>query len=215
MKLKFLLMTSHIIIKCSDHEYLIINDWFKFQSLNISCPNQVELFENQSPDIYNLTFPYAHCEENTKTFRPYFYVTILSSKENKTNNLSNEELKLLSTTLKSDNLTYSFEAIEMKDAHKVLLNNVSLRWSSDNIFLLFIQFKEQPISCRIGLLYTVKVKNEKCTNKYGNIQAICYHEPLSQSPLKNIDWQLLIDFKNDETLKPSDWRDKGGLYLDV
>jgi hypothetical protein len=131
------------------------------------------------------------------------------------NNFTDEQMKLLSTTITVDNMNYSFEPTRTKNPYQVLINNVSLQWKSDNVYLFYTIFKEQPIACRFRLNYSELVENGTCANRQLYYHSFCYYEPLSKPPLKNIPWVQLRDFLYTNNYLPSNWEEKGGIYFDV
>jgi hypothetical protein len=131
------------------------------------------------------------------------------------NNITGEQMKLLSTTIDVDNRSYSFEATRTENPFRVLINNVSLQWKSDNLYVFYTIFKEQPIACHFRLNSSGLVENGNCTNKVIYYHSFCYHDPFSKPPLKNIPWKQLKDFVYTYDFLPNNWEEKGEIYYDI
>ncbi len=216
MKLNFLVLTHINAIKCSDYEYLLISNWSKLMSSQISCPNQNTFLESKSPLIYDYVETRFTCNQKKKSSVTNFYVSNLLWKENNNNkHLSKKEIDRLSSTINMDNRNYSFKATMMGDGYRALVHNVSQDWSSNMISEFYTTFTGQPMICHIKLNLTGTVENEQCTNKNGIRSTFCYYEPLSKFSMQNVDWTRLNNFINDETYSPPNWRDQGGFYLDI
>jgi len=207
-------------MKCSANVYLIVNNWFKLFSSNILCPNHDELFQKHSPDIYNWSQVYANCFETNKTFYIHSDLTdLLPTSVIKNKKLITDRYELLQGTINVDNRSYPFKADFDVVPSTMFVKQGSLKWSSNNIYRLYMAFKAQPIMCRLSLNLTEQVDNQKCTGILGRRNILCYYEPLSKSkskpPVTNVNWTQLDVFINDETYPPSNWKDKGGYILDV
>ncbi len=213
-KLTFFLLVDNNIIKCSDYEYLIITDWSKFISSNISCPNQDKLFQKPI-SIYNYTRSTYICDTKTKTFLIKFYASILSQEEHEKKHLSKTDLSRLSSTINIDDRSYLFKLTKLEDSYEALVVNVSLSWSFNNTYVLYATFTEQLTICRIELYLTETVENEKCTDESGRRFMLCYYDPLSKLIVQNVDWTQIKKFVNDTTYTPPNWTEKGGYYLDI
>jgi hypothetical protein len=131
------------------------------------------------------------------------------------NNITDEQMKLLSTTIDVDNRSYSFEATRTENPFRVLINNVSLPWKSNNLYVFYTIFKEQSIACHFRLNSSGLVENGKCTNKVIQYHSFCYHDPFSKPPLKNIPWKQLKDFVYTYDFLPNNWEEKGKIYYDI
>ncbi len=215
-ELKFLLMTRNDIIRCSQYEYIVISDWFKFKSLNISCPNQATFFENPSIPIYNYSLFYAYCNDVSKNFNVKFYAWNLELANGKLPKFKDKTLKLLSSTINVENHNYLCEAVKMEEnASVALVNDFVLNWSDNNTFILYLTFNQQPTVCRISLTLNQKVNVTQCTDELAQRSIICYNDPLSKSPMTNVNWTSVQSFLNNPAYYPPDWRDKGGYYIDL
>lgn len=216
MKLKFLLATGNDIIRCSQHEYLIISDWFTLKSSNISCPNQATLFEKPSVPIYSYSRFYGHCNNVSKSFQIKFYAWNLELVNEKLQKFKDKTLKLLSSTINIDNHNYSCKAVKKDENSSVaLVNDFELNWSYNNTFALYTTFNNQRTVCRIILTLTNMVNDTQCTNEVGEQSGVCYNDPLSETPMKNVNWTSLLSFLKNQTYSSPDWRDKGGYYVDL
>ena len=218
--LEFLFIANLDVIRCSTYEYLIIDNWFKLISSNISCPNQAELFPEHPPDIYKWSLVSVACSEVNKTFSIYSHLTdFLPTSATKNKKLIKDRYKLMRGTMDADNRNYPFEAVITKNQSTVSVDQGSLKWSSNgnNTYILYMTFTEQPIMCRIIMNLTEMMKNQICANQSGKRDILCYYEPLSKSisPETKVDWTQLDFFINDQTYPPNNWQDKGGYYLDV
>ena len=213
-KLEVLFLTDNSIIRCSDYEYLIITNWSKLISSKISCPNQTHIFEIETVRIYNYTEIRVECDAKNKRSFAKFYVSNLQKKGKKPK-LSKTKLSELSSSISIDNRNYSFEAIMMDEKDRALVHNISIDWSSNMTYSVSTIFTHQPIICDIKLHLIDTVKNEECTNEIGWRFMICYHDPLSKLPVRNVDWTQMSDFVKNEIYSPPNWKDQGGFYLDV
>ena len=217
-KLKFLLATENDIIRCSEDEYVVIRNWTKFESSNISCPNQNKLFESSPPPMFSYIGINWICVEAKKKIVLTFYTRIRYLKENKMQTFPNDTLKQMSFTVNIGNQSYAYEAKMMPDNNSVaLINNFELAWSHNNTFVLYITFTNQPTICRVKLNLSVMVNITHCTNIRGSYSVLCYNYPRATSLIQqNVDWTLLDALWRGATYTSSNWINLyGGYHVDL
>jgi hypothetical protein len=168
-----------------------------------------------SPIVYNYTKTQSSCDSTTQQITSKFFVSRLSQKNAKMKKLIKKELSSLTSTININNRAYSFEAKKSGNDEEVLIHTVALQWSSNMTYILYATFTEQPIICKIILYLRRMVEDKRCTDLFGSRTMSCYHDPLSESPVQNVNWTLLDDFLDTEIYSPSNWVDKGGFYIDV
>lgn len=207
----FLIISHNNIFKCSDHEYLVIIDWYSFISSNISCPNQPALLNNFTR-IFSYNISTYVCYDTTKIFEEKLHGTLLSDSNNKTY-LSETDLNQLSSIIYNDNQSYSFEVTLKTNDSMVLINNITLKWKNDMKYYLDIKFTKHPTICRFEINNKAIVKDEKCTGKDGSITFVCYTEPLSNPGVQNANWTLFTTLTSNQY--PLNWKTRGGYYIDV
>jgi hypothetical protein len=143
------------------------------------------------------------------------YVTNPSLNLHENNNFTDEQIKLLSSTIDIDNMTYSFDDSRSKNSSRLLIFDVPVKWKSDNLYVFHIIFKEQPIACYFKYNSTGLVENGTCLTATLYYKILCYYEPLSKSPLKNVPWELLTGLVYTNKYSLGDWESKGRIYYDI
>ena len=212
--LEFLFAKTYNVIKCSDFEYLIIRDWFKLVSSNISCPNQAEIFINQSPDIYAWEFLVA-CSTKKKIIEVSSLLSVLQPPDEKQNKqVIIDRLESLSNTINTANDPYP-KAQLIKEKPLVQMNHGTEYWSPTGTNIFYTKFNQLPIICRTQTNLTEQMVLERCSNEHGTHWTVCYYEPLLNSVTKDVNWTLLNEFLISKLYSPSIWADKGGYYLDL
>lgn len=213
-RLEFLFAKVFNVIKCSDFEYLIIEDWFKLVSSNISCPNQAELFINQSPDIYAWEF-LVQCFKNKQIIGVSSFLSVVHPPNEKQNKqLIIDRLESLSNAINTANDPYP-KAQLIKEKPLVQIYHDEQIWSSNGTNIFYTKFQELPIICGTQTNITRQMIDEHCTDKHVYHRTVCYYEPLLKSSTKDVNWTLLNEFLISRTYSPSKWTDKGGYYLDL
>lgn len=207
----FLIISDNNIVKCSDHEYLIINNWSDFAPSLTSCPNQPEFF-NRSTVIYNYGGDSYKCDANTNIFLVEIYASIFSFKKEKIK-MSDTDRDRLSSTMYFNNRHYPFKATSIKNGYMALVNQISVNCSSKMLYNFYITFTEHSTICRIKL--TCTKKNKSCKESTVSKNIICYSEPFSKIPLENIDWEQLDTYVTNDIYGTPGWEQYGGYLLDL
>jgi hypothetical protein len=211
-KLDFLFITEYSVIKCSENEYLVIYSRPELYSMNISCPNQIDLFENQSLNFFDWRNFQVKCHSEQKQFHVYSTIDDPPSINKNTKKIKDMP-SLLTGTINATNYNGILQAKIKKN--QISIDHGWLDWSSDGFYDSYVTFSNHPIICRIHLNLAERVENGKCTDKLGTRAITCYYEPKSDAPLKMVDWQEIDNFIYNESYSPSNWTAKGGYYLDV
>ena len=211
--LKLLILSTHIIFKCPTGEFLVINDWQKFQSLNLSCPNQTPL-SNRLLDIFQYGSTYSDCDAKNRTFSFLVNLTLISSAAQGTNNITDEQVDLLSSTVILRNHTYQNTPRRVENPEKLVLSKIPLEWNPSRLHIWYTLFDKQPISCWFRLNYSTLIANETCTSDSIKYRFICYYDDLSVSPLQNVNWTLLQDLIFTYNYLPFNWETKGAILYD-
>ena len=208
--LRLLILSSYMIFKCSTDEYLIIHDWEKFQSLNLACSNQSRL-SDQSLDLFKYGSRYSNCDAKNQSFSVTFNLTSMSSAKEENQNITDEQMQLLSSIIIEGNHTYSFIPTRINDSQRVIFNQIQIEYTSDRRYKWYAVFQEQPIACLFAVNYAALIVNETCTGKNIWNHLVCYYDPLSASPLENINWILINDFIFTSKYLPDNWGAKGAI----
>ncbi len=215
-KLKFLLATESDIIRCSEHEYLVIDNWYKLESSNISCPNQANLFEKLPIPVFNYSQFYLSCNNVDKNYRVMFEAWHSERVNGKLPKFNKNTLRLLSSIVNFDNHNYSQKADTIKQNESVaLVNDFVLNWTNNNTYILYVTFDHQPTACHIKLALDIKDHNTRCNNEHVLRNIFCYTDPLLQSPMTNVNWTLVRNLLKYRLHASPDWRSKGGFYVDL
>lgn len=210
----FLILSDVTVIKCSDYEYLVIDDWYQFVFSNISCPNQTAFFD-KSTVMYNYTEDGYACDATKKTIVVKFYGSILSEKKNERANLSVEQLPQLFSVIRMGNHNYSFEPSMMENRDKASMYNISLNWSDDMMYYLYITFTAHPTLCRVVFNYSKAVKNNNCTGASGTKYIRCYSEPFSKIRPQSVNWTKILNLVNNKPKSAANSKENGGYYVDL
>lgn len=214
-ELKLFIDPDHAVYRCSTDEYLIIKNWTQFRSSKISCSNEPSLAD-RSLDIFQHTLSHKDCDPKTKSFWIDFYLTLVSPTLDKSSkNITDEQLKLLSSTIIFDNHTNQFTATRAKDPDRVLIYQIHLPWNAQRKHRWHLVFRDQPIACQFSVNYTAMIANEECVQAEIYYGFLCYYESSSVSPLQNVDWLLLKDLIYTRKYLPQTWYDKGAILYDA
>lgn len=210
--LKLFIASWHIIFKCPTGEFLFIVYWNKFQSSNLTCPNQVHLLE-QSLDIFGYNSTYSDCDEKNRLFSFSLELILASSADHNNSDITDEQLNLLSSKVTIENETLQFTPKRIKHS-RLVLNEVVLKWNDNRFYKWRIVLDKQPIACLIHVDFNPLILNETCANKSISHRFVCYHDPLSISPLENVDWDLLDDFIVTHKYSLHGLKEKGAILYD-
>lgn len=208
-----ILSADNNVIKCSNHEYIIITDWSKFIVSNISCPNQIA-FSNKSTRVYLYDKIHYDCYTDTKTFSMSTYSSIFSMKKNQ-QKITDIDLSRLSSTVRIKNHNYSCKAEKRNNDYIALVNKILINWSSTMKYSAYVKFTEHPTICLINVDFSQVVNNKKCTNSTILRGTICYSEPFSKLELQNVNWTEVENFLFNKIYVPINWEEKGGYYLNA
>lgn len=221
-KLKFLFGIGNNVLRCSEHEYLIFQDWIRFSQFNITCKNQGNIFEIEPPDLIEEFGFYIKCDEDTKLWYPYIKSKYFTNKHNKTKSLCplpltkilSNPLSHLTGTVNDSYDQYSFHAKCDDDKIRIKLGEQSfMSKTNDSMHTLYVKFDSQPLICRLLINQTYFIQKQKCIeNTNYTIKSICYYYPDLDSLSIAIDWNYIRSFFLNSSHSPPNWHDKKGYY---
>ena len=184
------------IIRCSEYEYLILRQLYRFPHTNISCPNQGNLFEDNYR-IYGI-WNYTHtCSETEKILYVRLYTINARRDTQAEQKLNDGILEDLSVNVLFDNINYSSNAKEIQHTNKILLFDIPRPFQSSLTFYNYITFPRLNIICRSIYYFGLVIHGQNCTGKQGNVNTICYHDPLLPSLLsQDFNWTVIENILN-------------------
>ncbi|CAF1402743.1 unnamed protein product [Adineta steineri] len=204
-------------LRCSSYEYIVIKDWLKLLSSNVSCNNQTNRFPNNTVLKVYKSLTSLVCDDLTKQTRISSNITPLLPPSTK-NKSTSEDIQQFRGTVNVDKDTYSFEPSLESTSSNVTIHYKNLHWSSNFSYTLYLTFDKQPIMCRIELNISDTVNNGKCVNDgAGKALIHCYYDPQSTSKLllTQVNWTQLDSFRADEFYYASNWTVQGGYYINL
>ncbi|CAF1239208.1 unnamed protein product [Adineta steineri] len=204
-------------LRCSSYEYIVIKDWLKLLSSNVSCNNQTNRFPNNTVLQVYKSVTSLVCDDLTKQTRISSNITPLLPPSTK-NKSTSEDIQQFRGTVNVDKDTYSFEPSLESTSSNVTIHYKNLHWSSNFSYTLYLTFDKQPIMCRIELNISDTVNNGKCVNDgAGKALIHCYYDPQSTSKLllTQVNWTQLDSFRADEFYYASNWTVQGGYYINL
>ena len=222
-KLKFLLANEKSVLRCSEHRYLIFDDWLKLLSMNIHCPNQFELFENYPPVLIEELNFFVACSNGSSVFSiiiKFDYVKMNGeSKKNPCKNVfkwtSHNPLKYLRGRINDSNQELEFTA-RCNDSQVLIdLGSHNLLASANPVHTFYLKFDTQPAVCRIIFNQTGVAEDGKCLPNFKSTRnLLCCYLPTSKEPLGEMDWYSISNFFLNVSYAPHNWHKNGGYYYD-
>jgi len=196
---KFVLLASNTIIRCSQHEYLFIRDWYAFKKSNKLCKNQADLF-GHNYHVYNMAYG-KKCEKKEITLN--YFAKILPQENNGEHTFTDSMLNELSSLLRSDTSTEKFKAKQTDKVDHALIAFNSKPFKQNMTLTHYLIFPEQNIACLLEIRFHSQYK--KCNDAHAQYYPMCYHDPGKYSPLETLNWNTLKRMNDGEIHLPQHW----------